>query len=58
MQKQKIKTGDVIRCTDQDDMIETMTQLARLDIETDFVYEIAGREGFWLIVTKGAENGN
>lgn len=34
MRETKIKTGDTIQCADQDDLIETMTQLARSDIET------------------------
>lgn len=44
--------GDYIQCHDPEDMIDTMTDLAQEDIETDFVYERDGVRGLWLEVTK------
>lgn len=49
----RLNKGDTIQCSDPDDMIEVMTDLARQGIETDFVYEKDGVKGYWLIVTKG-----
>lgn len=34
-----LKVGDTIKCANADDMINTMTELAKEDIETDFMYE-------------------
>lgn len=48
----RLKKGDTIKCADADDMIEMMTELARQNIETDFMYEKDGEKGYWLIVTK------
>ena len=47
-----LKVGDAIKCRDEDDLIETMEDLAELGIETDFVYEKAGEKGLWLEITK------
>lgn len=46
-----LKVNDTIRCKDPSDLVETMYQLAREDIETDFSYEQNGEKGYWLIVT-------
>lgn len=53
MREPKIKTGDTIKCSDADDMVETMTELFRKGINTDFMYELNGEKGFFLVVTKG-----
>lgn len=34
-----LKKGDTIQCASADDMIESMTNLAKEGIETDFVYK-------------------
>lgn len=34
-----MKVGDTIKCANADDIINTMTELAKEDIETDFMYE-------------------
>ena len=47
-----LKVGDAIKCHDEDDLIETMKDLAEYGIETDFVYEKAGEKGLWLEITK------
>lgn len=48
-----MKKGDLIRCRDADDMIKTMTELAKHGIETDFRYETKdGKLGLWLEVIK------
>ena len=47
-----LKVGDTIKCANADDMINTMTELAKEDIETDFMYEKNGEQGFFLEVLK------
>lgn len=47
-----LKEGDVIECRDTDDCIDTMKELARVGIETEFMYEYKGAKGLWLEVTK------
>jgi hypothetical protein len=47
-----VKVGDTIQCRDKADMVETMYQLQREGIETDFVYEMDGVKGLWLKVVK------
>ena len=49
-----LKVGDTIKCHDKDDLIKTMTELAKCDIVTDFLYEKDGEHGLWLVVTKTA----
>ena len=48
----ELKVNDTIRCKDPSDLVATMYQLARENIETDFRYEQNGKKGYWLIVTK------
>ena len=52
--KATLKVGDTIKCHDKDDLIKTMTELAKCGIETDFLYEKDGENGLWLVVTKTA----
>lgn len=33
------KVGDMIKCHDPDDMIDTMNELVKSGIETDFLYK-------------------
>lgn len=47
-----MKKGDTIKCHDINDLVNTMQNLAMVDIETDFVYEKDGEKGYWLVVTK------
>lgn len=47
-----LKVGDTIKCANADDMINTMTELAKEDIEIDFMYEKDGEQGFFLEVLK------
>ena len=49
--KSDLKVGDMIKCHDPDDMIDTMNELVKSGIETDFLYKKDGKEGFWLVVT-------
>ena len=49
-----LKVGDTIKCHDKDDLIKTMTELAKCGIETYFMYEKDGENGLWLVVTKTA----
>lgn len=39
-----LKSGDTIKCSDAEDMIKTMNELEKYDIQTDFLYE----KGYWL----------
>lgn len=47
-----LKAGDTIKCADKEDMVNTMMNLAKEDIETDFLYEKDGEKGLWLEVIK------
>lgn len=47
-----MKVGDTIKCRNKADMVETMYQLQREGIETDFMYEKDGVKGLWLEVLK------
>lgn len=47
-----MKVGDTIKCDNADDMINTMQELAKENIKTDFTYEKDGEQGFWLVVEK------
>ena len=47
-----MKIGDTIQCKDAADMIETMYELNRAGIETDFLYERDGKKGLYLQVVK------
>lgn len=49
--KSDLKVGDTIKCHDPDDMVDKMEELTKPGINTDFVYEKDGKEGFWLVVT-------
>ena len=51
---EQIKVGDTIKCHDKDDLIKTMTELAKENVGTDFLYEKDGVEGLWLVVMKTA----
>ena len=44
--KSDLKVGDTIKCRDSDDMIDTMNDLVKSGIETDFLYKKDGKEGF------------
>lgn len=48
----KLKVGDLIRCKDKEDMIDTMQELLRYGVNTDFIYEYMGMKGLWLKVTE------
>ena len=47
-----LKVGDTIECNTPNKMVELMTELAKDDIETDFLYEKDGKKGYWLEVKK------
>ena len=49
--KSDLKVSDTIKRHDQDDMIDTMNELVKSGVETDFLYKKDGKEGFWLVVT-------
>ena len=51
-QKNGLRAGDFIECYDENDMVATMQELSKHNIETDFVYEHFGQKGLWLQVTK------
>ncbi len=42
--KSDLKVGDTIKCHDPDDMIDTMNELVKSGIETDFLYKKDGKE--------------
>ena len=50
---QYTQIGEVIRNSyerykDDEDMIKTMNELEKHDIQTDFLYEKDGEKGYWL----------
>lgn len=47
-----LKVGDTIKCSTPHEMVDLMTELAKEDIETDFVYEKDGKKGYWLEIKK------
>ena len=49
--KSDLKVGDAIKRHDPDDMIDTMNELVKSGVETDFLHKKDGKEGFWLVVT-------
>ena len=46
----KIAVGDVLKCKDRDDMINTMHDLIMEGIEVEFRYIHNGEKGLWLEV--------
>lgn len=44
-----LQKGDTIICSSQDDMIDTMMELAQAGIETDFVY--GDKDKYKLVIT-------
>ena len=52
-QKNSLKPGDTIKCSDADEMIYLMQELEKEDIHSDFLYEKDGVKGLWLQVRKG-----
>ena len=52
-----LKVGDTIKCFDSHEAISIMTELAKEDIHTDFMYEKDGKHGIWLIVERVKKNG-
>lgn len=47
----EVKVGDLIPCNGARDMISRMSDLHEAGYITDFVYEVDGKEGYWLKVT-------
>ena len=52
--KGNLQIGDTIICSSQDDMIDTMMELAQAGVETDFVY---GDEDKYKLVVTDIEEG-
>lgn len=44
-----LKVGDIIECSDKDDMVKTFMLLADQGIMTDFLYEKDGKKGYGLL---------
>lgn len=52
MENKRLGIGDTIKCHDEEDCIQTMQELSKGGIDTDFLYEKDGKEGLWLEVKK------
>ena len=52
MENKGLEIGDTIKCRDEEDCIQTMRELSKGGIETDFLYEKDGEKGLWLEVKK------
>lgn len=48
--KRELKVGDTIKCSNKDDMVNTMNELFKAGVDTDFLYEKDGEKGLWLEV--------
>lgn len=51
-----LKVGDTIKCRDAAEAINTMSELAAKNIRTDFLFEVKGQRGLWLVVEKIINN--
>ena len=47
-----LQVGDTIKCHDKEEMVTLMTELAKENITTDFMYEKDGKKGLWLVVER------
>lgn len=47
-----LKVGDTIKFESPHLMVDKMVELAKKDIETEFIYEKDGKKGYWLEVKK------
>lgn len=54
--KRELQIGDTIQCANPADMVNTMTELAKEGVDTDFLYEKDGEKGLWLEL-KGVKSG-
>ena len=52
-----LKVGDYIECHDKEEMLGMMIELGKAGIQVEFVYEMNGEGGLWLVVTE-VEDGN
>ena len=48
----RLKVGDYIECHDKEEMLKGSIELGKAGIQTDFVYEMNGEGGLWLVVTE------
>ena len=53
MIKDVLKKGDIIKCSDEKEIISLMGKLEKEGYMTDFLYEKDGQKGLWLEITKG-----
>lgn len=51
MKKKQFEVGDTIKCSDKEECIYLLHELAKQGIITDFLYEKDGVKGLWLEVT-------
>lgn len=47
-----IKVGDIITCYGNEDAVNRMFELAKVGVETDFLYVKDDKHGIWLEVVK------
>lgn len=47
-----LQVGYTIKCHDKEEMVTLMTELAKENITTDFMYEKDGVKGLWLVVER------
>lgn len=47
----KLNVGDTIKCLDGNEAVKLMSALEAEDIQSDFLYEKDGQEGYWLVIT-------
>lgn len=47
-----VKVGDIITCYGNEDAVNRMLELAKVGVETDFLYVKDSKHGIWLEVVK------
>lgn len=47
----RLQIGDTIKCRDSEDMVDTDQELVRGGYETEFLYEMNGNKGYWIVIT-------
>ena len=55
--KTELQVGDFITCRDADDMIQTMQELAKAGVDTDFNYDIPNAYRLKVLKVTGGKDG-
>lgn len=50
-----LRVGDTIECHDKKEMVNPDFELAKEGVYCEYLYEMDGKEGLWLVVEKVGE---